>query len=43
MKNAKRDRELDELIDEITIDANWEAEQIWAFRQAFEERVQAKN
>ena len=39
MKNANRDRELDELIDEITTDANGEAEQLWAFRQAFEDNV----
>ena len=39
MKNANRDSELDELIDEITTDANGEAEQLWAFRQAFEDNV----
>jgi len=35
MKNAY----LGELIDEITTDANGEAEQLWAFRQAFEDNV----
>ena len=30
---------MDELIDEITTDANGEAEQLWAFRQAFEDGV----
>jgi hypothetical protein len=39
VKNADRDRELDELIDEITTDANGEAEQLWAFRQAFEDNL----
>ncbi len=39
MKNANRDIELDELIDEITRDANGDAEQLWAFRQAFEINV----
>ena len=42
MKKTNRDSELaylDELIDEITTDANGEDEQLWAFRQAFEEYV----
>jgi hypothetical protein len=30
---------LDDLIDEITTDANGESEQLWAFRQAFEDEV----
>ena len=30
---------MDELIDEITTDANGEDEQLWAFRQAFEDNV----
>ena len=30
---------LDELIEEITVDANGEDEQLWAFRQAFEDNV----
>jgi hypothetical protein len=30
---------LDELIDEITVDAYGEQEQLWAFRQAFEENA----
>jgi hypothetical protein len=30
---------LDELIEEITVDANGEGEQLWAFRQAFEDDV----
>jgi hypothetical protein len=30
---------LDALIDQITIDANGEEEQLWAFRQAFEDEV----
>jgi hypothetical protein len=42
MKKTNRYSELaylDELIDEITTDANGEDEQLWAFRQAFEEYV----
>jgi hypothetical protein len=47
MKKAGRDRKalplgqaaLDELIDEITTDAYGEHEQLWAFRQAFEDSV----
>ena len=39
MKNVNRDSELDELIDEITTDANGEAEQLWAFRQPLEDNV----
>jgi len=42
MKKTNRDSELaylDELIGEITTDANGEDEQLWAFRQAFEEYV----
>jgi hypothetical protein len=31
--------EVDELIEEITVDANGDDEQLWAFRQAFEDRV----
>jgi hypothetical protein len=30
---------LDELVEEITVDANGEDEQLWAFRQAFENNV----
>ena len=30
---------LDELIEEITVDAYGEDEQLWAFRQAFEDNV----
>jgi hypothetical protein len=30
---------LDRLIDEITVDANGDDEQLWAFRQAFEEGI----
>jgi hypothetical protein len=30
---------LDELIEEIPIDANGEDEQLWAFRRAFEDNV----
>ena len=40
MKMTNRDSELaylDGLIDEITTDANGEDEQLWAFRQAFED------
>jgi len=40
MKKTTRDNEsahLDEIIDEITTDANGEDEQLWAFRQAFED------
>lgn len=39
MKKTNRDSGLDELIDEITTDANGEAEQLWAFRQALEDEV----
>jgi hypothetical protein len=39
MKKTNRDSELDELIEEITTDANGEAEQLWGFRQAFEDEV----
>jgi hypothetical protein len=39
MKHTDRDKELDDLIDEITTDARGEAEQLWAFRQAFEDKV----
>ena len=39
MKKTSRDSELDDLIDEITTDANGEAGQLWAFRQAFEDDV----
>ena len=31
--------ELDDLIEEITVDANGEDEQLWAFRQAFEDDI----
>jgi hypothetical protein len=30
---------LDALIEEITVDANGEDEQLWAFRQVFEDEV----
>ena len=30
---------VDELVEEITVDANGEDEQLWAFRQAFEDNV----
>jgi hypothetical protein len=43
MSKANRDSlhaaALDQLIEQITLDANGEAEQIWAFRQAFEDDV----
>ncbi len=39
MKKTSRDSKLDDLIDEITTDAHGEAEQLWAFRQAFEDEV----
>jgi hypothetical protein len=42
MKKTNRDSELeylDELIDQITTDANGEDEQLWAFRQTFEDDV----
>ena len=39
MKNVNPESELDELIDEITTDANGEAEQLWAFRQALEDNA----
>jgi hypothetical protein len=32
-------RDLDTLIDEIIVDANGEDEQLWAFRQAFEDAL----
>jgi hypothetical protein len=41
MKRNNRDSGLNDLIDEITTDANGEAEQLWAFRQAFEDEVAA--
>jgi hypothetical protein len=31
---------LDELIDQITTDANGDTEQLWAFRQAFEDGIE---
>lgn len=31
---------LNELIDEITVDAYGEDEQLWAFRQAFEDSIE---
>ena len=37
--NGKETPALDELIDEITVDASGEDEQLWAFRQAFEDQV----
>jgi hypothetical protein len=44
MKRAKRTgvglAHLDELIAEITVDAYGEAEQLWAFRQAFEDNIE---
>ena len=30
---------MDELVEEITVDANGEFEQLWTFRQAFEDNV----
>lgn len=39
MKRTRRQSEVDDLIDQITTDANGEAEQLWAFRQAFEDEV----
>ena len=39
MKKGNRDSELDDLIKEIATDAYGEAEQLWAFRQAFEDEV----
>ena len=33
--------DLDDLIEEITVDANGEGEQLWAFRQAFEDDLAA--
>ncbi len=47
MRKARRDKKaltlgqaaLDELIEEITVDAYGEDEQLWAFRQAFEDNV----
>ena len=40
-KNVRRlaSAALDELIDQITVDAYGEQEQLWAFRQAFEDNV----
>jgi hypothetical protein len=31
--------DLDDLIEEITVDANGEDEQLWAFRQTFEDDI----
>jgi len=39
MKGDRRSAELDDLIDEITTDANGQDEQLWAFRQALEDDV----
>jgi len=39
VKKVDSDRELESLIEEITTDANGDAEQLWAFRQAFEDEV----
>jgi len=36
---GKESSELDELIDEIIVDASGDDEQLWAFRQAFEDNV----
>ncbi|HKN50478.1 MAG TPA: hypothetical protein VJ010_09660 [Actinomycetota bacterium] len=30
---------IDELIEEVIVDAQGEAEQLWSFRQAFEDRA----
>jgi hypothetical protein len=38
-RRGKASPELEELIDEILTDANGEDEQLWAFRQAFEDKV----
>jgi hypothetical protein len=39
-KAARLDEvELDALIEEITVDAYGDAEQLWAFRQAFEDNI----
>ena len=35
----KTSAELDTLIEEIRVDANGEEEQLWAFRQAFEDNI----
>jgi hypothetical protein len=39
VKKNDRDNELDDLIEQITTDANGDAEQLWAFEQAFENEV----
>lgn len=39
VKKNDRDNELDDLIEQITTDASGEAEQLWAFQQAFESEV----
>ena len=35
-------KELDELIEQITVDAYGEDEQLWAFRQAFEDEAESR-
>ena len=39
-KGSKELNALDEMIEEITVDAYGDDEQLWAFRQAFEDNVQ---
>jgi len=39
MKSKKNDDELDALIDEIIVDAYGGDEQLWAFRQVFEDEL----
>jgi hypothetical protein len=39
MKNKKNNDELDALIDEIIVDAYGDDEQLWAFRQVFEDEL----
>mgnify|MGYP003561695381 CR=1 FL=1 len=38
-KEGKKIQELDSLVAEITVDAYGDDEQLWAFRQAFEDDV----
>jgi hypothetical protein len=38
-RSKERDGDRNRLVEEITVDASGEAEQLWAFRQAFEDQV----
>ena len=42
-RDDKKLADLDELIEEITVDAYGDDEQLWAFRQAFEDNAWEEN